>query len=67
MYTVSLADIEQKPFPAGVPCQLVGEGAAVIASAVTDDAGVLSFEIDETTAGKVTGLRFDPTPPAEES
>jgi hypothetical protein len=60
MLTVSLLNGRELPFEAGTKFQLVSASdGAVVASGETDTQGVVSFDVDTASVGKVA-IRLEP-------
>ena len=58
MITVTLLSSGQKPWPQGMPLQLVSEKGDVLSSAQTDAMGVAAFDFDPPRASKLF-IRLD--------
>lgn len=58
MITVTILSFDEKPLEEGIPFQLVAADGAVVGSARTDSAGVVTFDVDTASIGQVA-VRLD--------
>jgi hypothetical protein len=58
MITVTVLSTGQKPLGEGLPFQLIANGA-VVGSAKTDAAGVVTFDVDPSSVAGPFAIRLD--------
>jgi hypothetical protein len=58
MVTVTILSGDHKPIEEGVPFQLVSNKGEVVSHALTDTAGVVTFDVDAASIGQVA-IRLD--------
>ena len=58
MITVTVLSDQRTPFLPGVPFQLLSDKGQVVSMGQTDSSGVVAFDVDPSTIGKVA-IRLD--------